>query len=74
MIVAYKIEIDIPESVLLDSGYTIGRWSYRNAIVAAMKLAGEKKADQFAEEISSREKAKASGQMDIYDYAETTMA
>lgn len=74
MIVTYKVEIDIPESVLFDPGYAVGRWSYRNAIVAAMKLAGEKKADQFAEEISSQEKAKANGQMDIYDYAETTMA
>lgn len=74
MIVAYKVEVDVPESVLFDSGYAVGRWSYRNAIVSAMKLAGEEKAANLGDLINVRDKVKSSGQMDIYDYVETTMA
>jgi len=74
MIVTYKVEVDIPESVLFDSEYAVGRWSYRNAIVSAMKLAGEEKAANLGDLINARDKVKSSGQMDIYDYAETTMA
>ena len=47
MIVLFKVEIDVPESVLFDSGYS---WPYRNEIMAAMMMAGNKK----AREIESR--------------------